>query len=112
METCTSNAASGPGGKVPHRNRDKAILDPESLYSTHAATDLNSDLVLRDPGAAANPEQLCLAARLGEGVPRKGDADHVNRNGGTEVALLSKPHETPMGRDLKGGSHIGRAKGH
>lgn len=90
----------------------KPSLDPESLYSTHAATDLNLDLVLRDPGAAANPEWLCLAARLGECVPRGGDADHVNQSGGTEVASLSDPHETPMGRDLKGGSHIGRAKGH
>lgn len=44
------------GWKVLHRNEDKAILYPESLYFTasHAATDLNSDLVLRDPGAAAN----------------------------------------------------------
>lgn len=68
--------------------------------------------MLRDPGAAANPEWLCLAARLGECVLRRGDADHVNQSGGTEVALLSNPHETSMGRDLKGGSHIGRANDH
>lgn len=94
----TTNAASGLGGKVLHRNRDKAIVDPESCYSTHAATDLHSDLVLGDPGAAANPEWLCLSARLGECVPRGGDADHVNQSGETQVALLSDPHETPMGR--------------
>lgn len=41
--------------EVLHRHGDRAILYPESLNFTapHAATDLNSDLVLRDPGAAA-----------------------------------------------------------
>lgn len=86
------------------------ILNPSYLLTApHAAT----DLVLRDPGVATNPEWLRLAKKLTESIPSIG-GDHISvgSSGRTEIALLSSPRETPMGRDWKGGSHTGRAKCH